>query len=63
MTKLRYFGARNEAGPYLAGRGWALSGNPVRELLAANGLPPMEDDDLRMGDVRYVSGTLDQTPA
>jgi hypothetical protein len=30
-------------------------------LLAANDLPPLEDDDLRMGDLRYVSGALDKT--
>ncbi|MEV6608170.1 class I SAM-dependent methyltransferase [Kutzneria sp. NPDC051319] len=58
MAKLRYFGERNEAEPYLAGLGWTLTGASVQHLLAANGLPPLVDDDLRMGDLRYVSGVL-----
>ncbi|MET8998500.1 class I SAM-dependent methyltransferase [Amycolatopsis sp. NPDC004169] len=58
MAKLRYFGERHEAEPYLAGRGWVLTGNTVRELLAAHGLASLGDDDLRTGDVRYVSGVL-----
>ncbi|MEV4313369.1 class I SAM-dependent methyltransferase [Actinocrispum sp. NPDC049592] len=58
MVKARYFGERNEAAPYLTGLGWTLTGSTIRELLAANNLPPMADDDLRMGDMRYVSGTL-----
>ncbi|MEV6443948.1 class I SAM-dependent methyltransferase [Amycolatopsis sp. NPDC051716] len=62
MAKLRYFGERNEAAPYLAARGWELTGSTVRELLAAHGLAPLEDDDLRMGDMRYVSGVLPPMP-
>ncbi|WP_329051287.1 class I SAM-dependent methyltransferase [Amycolatopsis sp. NBC_01488] len=62
MAKLRYFGERNEAAPYLADRGWTMSGTTVRDLLAANALPPLVDDDLRMGDVRYVSGVLEAKP-
>ncbi|ATY14067.1 class I SAM-dependent methyltransferase [Amycolatopsis sp. AA4] len=58
MTRLRYFGERNEAAPYLEGLGWAVRGSTVRELLAANGLPPLRDDDLRVGDLRYISGVL-----
>ncbi|MFD2470133.1 SAM-dependent methyltransferase [Amycolatopsis silviterrae] len=58
MTRLRYFGERNEAEPYLAGLGWAMEGTTVRDLFAANGLPPLQDDDLRMGDLRYISGVL-----
>lgn len=58
MAKLRYFGERNEAGPYLTGLGWTLTGTTIRDLLAANALPPLTDDDLRMGDMLYVSGTL-----
>ncbi|WP_433288613.1 SAM-dependent methyltransferase [Pseudonocardia sp. CA-142604] len=61
MVSLRYFGERNEAAPYLTGLGWALHGTSTRDLLVANDLPPLEDDDLRMGDVRYVSGTLTKT--
>jgi methyltransferase (TIGR00027 family) len=62
MAKLRYFGERNEAAPYLTGLGWALNGATTRELLAASDLLPLEEDDLRMGDLRYVSGVLDKTP-
>jgi methyltransferase (TIGR00027 family) len=58
-ARLRYFGERNEAAPYLTDRGWTLTRASVRELLAANGLLPLKDDDLRMGGVLYVSGILD----
>lgn len=58
MAKLRYYGERNEAAPYLAARGWVLTGVTIRDLLAANNLPPLSDDDARMGDMRYVSGTF-----
>jgi methyltransferase (TIGR00027 family) len=61
MAKLRYFGERNEAAPYLTGLGWVLTGKTTRDLLAAHGLPPLEEDDLRMGDLRYVSGVLEET--
>ncbi|MFD9890474.1 SAM-dependent methyltransferase [Amycolatopsis sp. NPDC059027] len=57
-ARLRYFGERNEAAPYLADRGWALTVIGNRDLFAAGGLLSLEDDDLRMGDVVYVSGTL-----
>ena len=58
MAKVRYYGERNEAAPYLANLGWTLNGASIRELLAANGLPPLKDDGLRMGDVRYIWGIL-----
>jgi methyltransferase (TIGR00027 family) len=57
MAGLVYLGGRNEAAPYLSDRGWALNGASIRELFDANGLPPLEDDDMRMGDLLYVSGT------
>ena len=60
MAGLVYFGDRNEAAPYLKDRGWQLDGISIRDLFAANGLPPLEDDDMRMGDMRYVSGGLDK---
>ncbi|OBH08673.1 class I SAM-dependent methyltransferase [Mycobacterium sp. E3247] len=60
MAGLVYFGERNEAAPYLRDQGWALNGVSIRELLSANGLPPLKDDDMRMGEVLYVSGTLDE---
>ncbi len=58
LARLRYLGERNEAEPYLAARGWVLTGDTVRELLAAHSLAPLGADDLRTGDVRYVSGVL-----
>ena len=58
MTGLVYFGDRNEAAPYLSDHGWQLTTSSVRDLFAANGLPPFEDDDVRMGDLLYVSGSL-----
>jgi methyltransferase (TIGR00027 family) len=63
MARLRYFGERNEAAPYLTDLGWTLNGAIIRDLLAANDLPPLkdEDDDMRMGDVLYVSGVLNET--
>ncbi|MFD1052171.1 SAM-dependent methyltransferase, partial [Kibdelosporangium lantanae] len=57
-ARLRYFGERNEAASYLTDLGWTLTTITVRDLLAANNLPPLKDDGLRMADVRYVSGTL-----
>ena len=61
MAKLRYFGERNEAAPYLTGRGWTLEAIRTRDLLTANNLPPWENDDLGMGDLLYVSGTLNKS--
>jgi methyltransferase (TIGR00027 family) len=57
MAGLVYFGDRNEAAPYLRDRGWAMDGISIRDLFSANDLPPLADDDVRMGDVLYVSGT------
>ncbi|RJO73407.1 class I SAM-dependent methyltransferase [Nocardia panacis] len=61
MARLRYLGARNEAAPYLLGLGWTLRGISVRDLFAANGLPPLTDDDLRMGDLLHISGILEKS--
>jgi methyltransferase (TIGR00027 family) len=57
MTGLIYFGDRNEAAPYLSDQGWQITGSTIRELFAANGLPPL-DDDSPFADRLYVSGTL-----
>jgi methyltransferase (TIGR00027 family) len=57
MTELIYFGDRNEAARYLSDHGWQMSGSTIRELFAANGLPPIEDD-FPFADRLYVSGTL-----
>jgi methyltransferase (TIGR00027 family) len=58
MTELAYFGDRNEAARYLSDRGWEMTGNTIREMFAANGLPPIEQDDLPFADRQYVHGTL-----
>ncbi|TVS83592.1 SAM-dependent methyltransferase [Mycobacterium helveticum] len=60
MAALVYFGERNEAAPYLSERGWALNGASIRELFAANGLAPIADDDIGLGDTLFVSGTLER---
>jgi methyltransferase (TIGR00027 family) len=60
MAGLVYFGERNEAAPYLSGHGWQLTSASIRELFDANGLAPLEDDDMRMGEMLYASGTLNK---
>jgi methyltransferase (TIGR00027 family) len=60
MARLRYFGERTEAAPYLTARGWALNGISIREMFVANDLPAPKDDEMRMGDMLYVSGTLNE---
>ena len=45
LAELVYFGDRNEAAAYLAEHGWQMSGASIRELFAAHGLPPIDDDD------------------
>ncbi|MBV9720545.1 MAG: class I SAM-dependent methyltransferase [Mycobacterium sp.] len=57
VTELVYFGDRNQAASYLSDRGWQMTGSSTRELFAANGLPPL-DDDFPLADRRYVVGTL-----
>ncbi|TAM63126.1 class I SAM-dependent methyltransferase [Mycobacterium sp.] len=59
MAGLVYFGDRNEAAPYLADHGWRLHSVSIRELFAANGLDPLTDDDIRMGEMLYTSGTYE----
>jgi methyltransferase (TIGR00027 family) len=63
MAGLVYFGDRNEAAPYLADRGWRLNSASIAELFAANGLDPLTDDDVRMGEMLYTSGTLEEAGA
>ncbi|AHH21488.1 putative S-adenosyl-L-methionine-dependent methyltransferase [Nocardia nova SH22a] len=58
MSALRYYGERNEAGPYLGGRGWSVSGSTVRELFSDKGFQSLQDDGMHMGDMAYVSGVL-----
>jgi methyltransferase (TIGR00027 family) len=59
LTELIYFGDRNEAAGYLEDHGWRMGGSTLRDLFAAHGLPPFDDEDMAgFGDMRYVSGTL-----
>jgi methyltransferase (TIGR00027 family) len=60
MAGLVYLGDRNEAVPYLADRGWSLSSSSIQQLFADNGFAPLEDDDMRMGEMLYTSGTLEK---
>jgi methyltransferase (TIGR00027 family) len=59
--ELVYLGDRNEASSYLAEHGWQLSSSSAKELFAANGLPPLPEDDEdagNFGELQYVSGVL-----
>jgi methyltransferase (TIGR00027 family) len=61
FAELVYLGDRNEAAAYLGDHGWQLSISSVKELFAANGLPPLPDEDEdvgNFGELQYVSGTL-----
>jgi methyltransferase (TIGR00027 family) len=63
--ELVYLGDRNEASAYLGNHGWRLSRSSVKELLAANGLPPLPEDDEdagNFGQLQYVSGVLGAQP-
>ena len=61
MTGLVYFGDRNEAATYLTNHGWLLTETKARDMLVANGLPPIEDEDVPIPDLYYISGTLDRS--
>jgi methyltransferase (TIGR00027 family) len=59
--ELVYLGDRNDASTYLGDHGWQLSSSSVKELFAANGLPPLPEDDEdagNFGELQYVSGVL-----
>jgi len=59
LTELVYFGDRNEAATYLNHRGWHTTGSTLRELFAANDLPPLDDEDMAgFADMQYVSAML-----
>jgi methyltransferase (TIGR00027 family) len=61
FAELVYLGDRNEAAAYLGDHGWELSQNSVRDLFAANGLPPLDEDNEdvgNFGELQYVSGVL-----
>jgi methyltransferase (TIGR00027 family) len=60
FAELVYIEDRNEAGAYLAERGWQLTRRPINELLADSALPPLpETDDVgNFGELQYISGVL-----
>ena len=61
FANLIYLGDRNEPAGYLDDHGWQLTRQSVAELLAANGLPPLDEDDeevANFGELQYVSGIL-----
>ena len=61
FAELVYLGDRNEAAAYLGDHGWELTRNSVKELFAANGLPPMDEKAEEVGnfgELQYVSGVL-----
>jgi methyltransferase (TIGR00027 family) len=61
FAQLVYIEDRNEAGAYLADRGWQLTRRTVNELLTENNLSPIPvaaDDVGNFGEMQYVSGVL-----
>jgi methyltransferase (TIGR00027 family) len=61
FANLIYLGDRNEPAGYLEDHGWRLTRQSVAELLAAHGLPPLDEGDedgANFGELQYVSGIL-----
>ena len=61
FANLIYLGDRNEPAGYLEDHGWLLTRQSVAELLAANGLPPLDEGDedaANFAELQYVSGIL-----
>ncbi len=59
FAELVYLGDRNEAAAYLDDHGWQLNRQNVKDLFAANGLRPLDDEDVgNFGELQYVSGVL-----
>ena len=58
MTDLVYLGERNDVGQYLADRGWRIATVTAGELLAINGLPPLDADDMPFAQMTYLSATF-----
>ena len=62
FANLIYLGDRNEPAGYLEDHGWRLTRQSVQELLATNGLPPLDEGDEELanfGELQYVSGILE----
>ena len=59
MPSLIYAGERSHVMEYLAQKGWQITGVPRGELFVRNGLDvPTLDDNDPLGEIVYVSGTL-----
>jgi methyltransferase (TIGR00027 family) len=61
FAELVYLGDRNEAADYLGDHGWELTRSSVKELFAANGLPPIDEKEEEVGnfgELQYVSGVF-----
>jgi len=59
FAQLVYLGDRNEAAAYLGEHGWQLNRQNVKDLFAANGMQPLDDEDVgNFGELQYVSGVL-----
>jgi methyltransferase (TIGR00027 family) len=61
FAELVYLGDRNEAADYLGDHGWEVTRSSVKELFAANGLPPIDEKEEEVGnfgELQYVSGVL-----
>ena len=60
MPSLIYHGERHSAADYLSTKGWEMTGVARSELFGRHGLPiPDRDENDPMGEIVYVSGTLD----
>lgn len=59
MPSLIYHGERHSAADYLSAKGWKMTGVVRSELFVRHGLPvPAHDDNDPMGEIVYISGTL-----
>jgi methyltransferase (TIGR00027 family) len=60
MAELMYPGDRNEVATYLDTHGWQTLASSTAELFAANGLPPITDDDdvqAEFANLAYITAT------
>jgi methyltransferase (TIGR00027 family) len=59
FEELGYQGDRNDVAEYLNGLGWHSSGQPMSQLLAEHGLPPVPQtsDSVSMADTIYYTST------
>jgi methyltransferase (TIGR00027 family) len=59
FDELGYQGERNDVGEYLNGLGWRSVGQPMSQLLAEHGLPPVPrtSDSVSMADTIYYTST------